>query len=71
MEEKERERKKRGEVQEHILGCTEWKPLLEESSRHWGLRVGGGGKCGVCNYPFSVKVSLQHPGLLMFPCGMF
>ena len=69
MEEGEREAKKKGEVQEVLQTDVVWKPRLEESRRHWGVRVRGGERCGICGLSLSVKLSSQHPGLLAFHCG--
>ena len=62
-------------LQDLMQSNMEWRPTLEDSSRHWGVRVGGegrGGKrgeCGVCQAPLSVVVSDQQPGVLLFHCG--
>ena len=50
---------------------------LEDSGRHWGVRVEGGGgsgegekgRCGVCKCPLSCVFSELHPGVLVFHCG--
>ena len=69
MEEREREGRRTGEVEETVVQSLEWKPLLEESSRHWGVRVGGGGRCGVCHSHLSLALSGHLPGILLFHCG--
>ena len=50
---------------------------LEDSGRHWGVRVEGGGgsgegekgRCGVCKCSLSCVLSELHPGVLVFHCG--
>ena len=47
----------------------EWRPTIEDSGRHWGVRVDGGGGCGVCKCSLSAVVSDLQPGVLLFHCG--
>ena len=47
----------------------EWRPTIEDSGRHWGVRVEGGGGCGVCKCSLSAVVSDLQPGVLLFHCG--
>ena len=58
-------------VQDLIQTDMEWRPTLEDSTRHWGVKVVGGGRaeCGVCLSPLSAPVSGQQPALLFFHCG--
>lgn len=57
-------------LQDLIRTGMEWKPTLEDSGRHWGMRVGGReAVCGVCKSPLSVVMSEQQPGVLFFHCG--
>lgn len=57
-------------LQDLIQTDMEWKPTLEDSGRHWGMRVGGRkAECGICKLPLSVVMSEQQPGVLFFHCG--
>ena len=66
-----------GEVFRTVM---DYGPTLEDSGRHWGVRVegggvrverggGSGGRCGVCKCPLSCVLSELHPGVLVFHCG--
>ena len=57
-------------LQELILTDMEWKPTLEDSSRHWGVKVGEAATCGVCLTPLSdTGCGQSPPTLLLFHCG--